>query len=93
MDGELRQSVCADDDGDGTPNEQGCTTAVSWTSQALPFDATKGLQLGRTKTGPTTWGEYWPGVIDDVWMFQGILSDTQIKALANGTELNTVPGP
>ncbi|WP_327170115.1 LamG domain-containing protein [Streptomyces sp. NBC_01336] len=93
VDGELRQSVCADDDGDGTPNEQGCTTAVSWTSQALPFDATKGLQLGRTKTGPTTWGEYWPGVIDDVWMFQGILSDTQIKALANGTELNTVPGP
>lgn len=93
VDGELRQSACADDDGDGKPNDEACTTTVSWSSQALPFDATKGLQLGRAKTGATTWGEYWPGAIDDIWMFQGVLSDTQISLLASGTELATVPGP
>ncbi|MFC7219755.1 LamG domain-containing protein [Streptomyces polyrhachis] len=93
VDKELVQNVCADDDGDGKPNEAGCVTRVSWSSSAAPFDATKGLQLGRAKTGASSWGEYWPGAIDDVWAFQGVLSDTQIQALASETELLTAKGP
>jgi hypothetical protein len=65
---------------------------VSWRYNVLGFNATKGLQLGRTKADGT-WGEYWPGVIDDVWAFQGIASDEQIQMLAGGTELDTGTGP
>jgi hypothetical protein len=66
---------------------------VSWNSSVLPFAATKGLQLGRAKHGANGWGEYWSGVIDDVWVFQGAASDAQITALANGAEIPTSPGP
>ncbi|MGW1326327.1 LamG-like jellyroll fold domain-containing protein [Streptomyces antibioticus] len=93
VDGERRQTLCADDDDDGTPNDPSCTEQVSWNSNVTSFDATKGLQLGRVKTGASTWGEYWPGAIDDVWVMEGVATDTQIAALANGTELATSPGP
>ncbi|MFE0629001.1 LamG-like jellyroll fold domain-containing protein [Streptomyces sp. NPDC058864] len=93
VDGERRQTLCADDDDDGTPNDPSCTEQVSWNSHVTSFDATKGLQLGRVKTGSTTWGEYWPGAIDDVWAMEGVATDTQIAALANGTDLATNPGP
>ncbi|MFJ4985828.1 LamG-like jellyroll fold domain-containing protein [Streptomyces sp. NPDC088732] len=92
VDGNLEQVVCADDDQDGDPDVPGCTDAVSWNSNVLPFNATAGLQLGRGRTDGT-WGEYWPGVIDDVWTFQGVASDDQIARLANGEDLATVPGP
>ncbi|MEU6340797.1 LamG domain-containing protein [Streptomyces sp. NPDC046977] len=92
VDGNLQQVVCADDNQDGDPDVPGCTDAVSWNSNVLPFNATAGLQLGRGKTDGT-WGEYWPGVIDDVWTFQGVASDDQIARLANGEDLATVPGP
>lgn len=92
VDGNLEQVVCADSDEDGTPDVVGCTDSVSWNSNVLPFNATAGLQLGRGRTDGT-WGEYWPGVIDDVWTFQGVASDEQIARLANGTDIATVPGP
>ncbi|WP_377267659.1 LamG-like jellyroll fold domain-containing protein [Peterkaempfera sp. SMS 1(5)a] len=93
VNGELQQNLCSDSDDDGTPDDPTCTETVSWNSSVLPFDATKGLQLGRIKTGTSTWGEYWPGVIDDVWAFTGVASDTQIAALASGVDLNTTTGP
>ncbi|MDN3024439.1 LamG-like jellyroll fold domain-containing protein [Streptomyces sp. S.PB5] len=92
VDGNLEQVVCADSNEDGSPDVEGCTDSVSWNSNVLPFNATAGLQLGRGKTDGT-WGEYWPGVIDDVWTFQGVASDEQIARLANGTDVSTVPGP
>lgn len=52
----------------------------------LGFDATGPLQIGRSKSGGV-WGEYWPGAIDDVWAFSGVLSQEQIQALAGYTEL------
>ncbi|MCF6474753.1 LamG domain-containing protein [Nonomuraea sp. MG754425] len=61
---------------------------VSWRFDVRGFDATKGLQLGRAKSGGV-WGEYWPGVIDDVWAFQGIATQEQIQQLAGGAELDT----
>ncbi|MFD5820116.1 LamG-like jellyroll fold domain-containing protein [Streptomyces sp. NPDC127038] len=93
VDGEPRQTLCADDDDDGTANDPTCTEKVSWNSNVTSFDATKGLQLGRVKTGASTWGEYWPGAIDDVWVMEGVASDAQIAALANGSDLATSPGP
>ncbi len=61
---------------------------VSYRSNTLAFDAAKAFQIGRTKTGGT-YGEYWPGVIDDVWVIDGVASEDQIVALANGTEIAT----
>ena len=74
-------------------NEVGAGVGGADLVTVLPFDAAKGLQLGRIKTGATTWGEYWPGVIDDVWVFGGVASDTQIAALASGVDLDTTAGP
>jgi hypothetical protein len=65
---------------------------VSWRHNVRGFHADRGLQLGRTKSDGT-WGEYWPGVIDDVWAFQGIASAEQIQMLAGGAELDTETGP
>ncbi|WUH89251.1 LamG domain-containing protein [Streptomyces sp. NBC_00433] len=93
VNGQLQQALCADSDDDGVPDDPSCTESVSWNSSVLPFDATKGLQLGRVKTGASTWGEFWPGVIDDVWVFGGVASDTQIAALASGVDLDTTAGP
>jgi hypothetical protein len=92
VNGELRQSVCADDDGDGTQDDPGCTTKVSWNSDAHPFDATRGLQIGRSVNNGT-FGENWSGAIDDVWVFQGAASDEQIAVLARGSNVPTNPGP
>lgn len=66
--------------------------AMSWRANVQPFQATKQLQFGRTKQNGTP-GEYWPGVIDDVWIFSGVASEAQIAKLGNGESLDTVPGP
>lgn len=61
----------------------------SYRSNALGFNATGSLQLGRAfKSG--IWGEYWTGSIDDVWAFSGVLTGEQIQMLAGaGDELPT----
>ncbi|MEO3885197.1 LamG-like jellyroll fold domain-containing protein [Nonomuraea sp. B5E05] len=64
---------------------------VSWRFNVRGFAAGKGLQLGRSKADGA-WGEYWPGVIDDVWAFQGIATEEQIQSLAGGAELDTWTG-
>ncbi|MGH3391541.1 MAG: LamG domain-containing protein [Actinomadura sp.] len=57
----------------------------------LGFDAGNGgLQIGRSKIGDP---EYWPGAIDDVWLFEGVLSPEQIGMLAAPGEIDTEHGP
>ncbi|MEU8927600.1 LamG-like jellyroll fold domain-containing protein [Kitasatospora sp. NPDC048545] len=60
----------------------GCTTSVSRTTAPRPFEATSGLQFGRTRTAGA-WGEPFSGELDDVWLYQGVLSPAQIVKLAD----------
>jgi hypothetical protein len=60
----------------------------SYLDNVTAFNAAKAFQIGRTKTDGT-YGEYWPGAIDDVWAINGVATDDQIAFLANGTELST----
>jgi len=53
---------------------------LSYRFNTIGFDATGPLQIGRTLVAGT-WGEYWPGVIDDVWAFRGVLDEDQIRKL------------
>ncbi|MET7737863.1 LamG-like jellyroll fold domain-containing protein [Streptomyces sp. NPDC005402] len=93
VDGQTQVRSCVDNDDDGVPDDPTCTEEVSWNTAVLPFAAGKGLQLGRLKTGASTWGEYWSGAIDDVWVLQGAATDSQIAALAGGADLDTTAGP
>ncbi|MGW4232743.1 LamG-like jellyroll fold domain-containing protein [Streptomyces sp. NPDC004980] len=83
VNGQLEQVACADSDGDGSPDDATCGDQVSWAANTAAFTATKSLQLGRSKTGSTV-GDHWPGGIDDVWTFQGALSESQIAHLSLG---------
>ncbi|MEU0806046.1 LamG-like jellyroll fold domain-containing protein [Streptomyces sp. NPDC005970] len=83
VNGELEESACADADGNGDADDTACSDRFSWAENALSFKGTQPLQLGRAKTG-TTWGEYWPGAVSDVWAFQGALTDAQVSQLAIG---------
>ncbi|MEU6478811.1 LamG-like jellyroll fold domain-containing protein [Streptomyces sp. NPDC047017] len=76
VNGTLQQITCAAED--GTEN---CTDQASWAENTLAFKATKSLQVGRAKTAGN-WGEYFPGLVDDVWTFQGALTDEQVGKLA-----------
>ncbi|MFI5753960.1 LamG domain-containing protein [Streptomyces sp. NPDC051569] len=89
VNGQLEQIVCDD----GSTGEGGCVNNVSWASDVAAFNATKTLQIGRAKTAGT-WGGNWSGSIDDVWAFQGALSQDQVQRLAVGAaDLPTVvPG-
>ncbi|MGW0810912.1 LamG-like jellyroll fold domain-containing protein [Nonomuraea sp. NPDC002799] len=93
VNGQLQQLACPDSDGDGTQDDAACADGVSWASNMFGFNATKSLQLGRVKTNGV-WSGNWSGSIDDVWAFQGVLSQTQIQQLAAGTRgmPTTVPG-
>ncbi|MER7748982.1 LamG-like jellyroll fold domain-containing protein [Streptomyces bacillaris] len=79
VNGVLQEVACGN--GDGETDEAACGIQASWSVNTLAFKATKSLQVGRAKTGGT-WGEYFPGLIDDVWAFQGTLTDTQVAKLA-----------
>jgi hypothetical protein len=74
VNGTLQEISC---DGDG----ENCGDQVSWAENTLAFKATKSFQVGRAKTDGA-WGEYFPGLVDDVWAFQGSLTDEQIGKLA-----------
>ncbi|MGW7590995.1 LamG-like jellyroll fold domain-containing protein [Streptomyces rubiginosohelvolus] len=81
VNGVLQESACADDDGNGDADESSCQDLIAWADNVLSFKATGALQVGRARTNDT-WGQYFPGVIDDVWAFQGALNDSQITELA-----------
>ncbi|MET8506658.1 LamG-like jellyroll fold domain-containing protein [Streptomyces sp. NPDC004787] len=80
VNGVLQQVACGDADGDGVPDEAGCSEQVSWSENTLTFKATNSLQIGRSE-GQGVGGEYFPGLIDDVWAFEGALTDAQIEKL------------
>ncbi|MEV4113265.1 LamG domain-containing protein [Nonomuraea sp. NPDC049695] len=84
VDGEAQGVGCADDDDDGEQDDPACEPRISWTDNTRAFKATQPMQLGRSRTGASTWGEYWYGVISDVWAFQGALTELQIAHLAVG---------
>ncbi|MFE7314176.1 LamG-like jellyroll fold domain-containing protein [Streptomyces sp. NPDC057555] len=95
LNGELNETACVDTDDDGQPDDLQCTDAVPWAENVIPFKALKSLQLGRAKISGT-FGEYWPGAVDDVWAFEGALSDRQIGRIAHEwfdlpTEVPEVP--
>jgi Concanavalin A-like lectin/glucanases superfamily len=50
------------------------------------FKGTSGLQIGRSKLGDP---EFWPGSVDDVWVYQGALTEEQILVRAAPVELET----
>ncbi|WP_225827042.1 LamG-like jellyroll fold domain-containing protein [Streptomyces naphthomycinicus] len=84
VNGEPEVVACKDNDGDGDADDPACTDKFSWADDVLTFKAAQPMQLGRAKTGASTWGEYWPGAVSDVWAFQGALTDAQIELLAIG---------
>jgi hypothetical protein len=93
VNGALQEVACGDADSDGEADESGCEDLISWAEDTLTFKADRSLQVGRAKTNGV-WGGYFPGLIDDVWAFQGALSDSQIEELAqNWFDVPTeVPG-
>jgi hypothetical protein len=65
----------------GGTDDDACGS-VSWAENVVTFAAGHSLQVGRARAGPSAWGEYWPGAVDDVWAFQGALTDGQVAWLA-----------
>ncbi|MFM9578129.1 LamG-like jellyroll fold domain-containing protein [Streptomyces caniscabiei] len=80
VNGGLAEVACTDADGDGTSDSATCADLVPWAENAFAFKATS-LQIGRAGTGSRA-GGYFPGLVDDVWTFQGALSDAQVEKLA-----------
>ncbi|UWE07842.1 LamG domain-containing protein [Actinacidiphila bryophytorum] len=76
-----------DDDTTGT-----CTPLISYADADLPFRATSGLQFGRG-LADGQWVQPFSGRIDDVWAYQGLLTQSQIISLGNPLELDTPTGP
>ncbi|MGY1454769.1 LamG-like jellyroll fold domain-containing protein [Streptomyces sp. SS8] len=81
VNGVLDEVLCADEDGNGDADDASCTDRIPWAENVLPFKATGSLQVGRLTTAGTG-SEHWPGLADDVWIFQGALSDEQVSYLA-----------
>ncbi|MFI6279951.1 LamG-like jellyroll fold domain-containing protein [Streptomyces sp. NPDC050988] len=81
VNGNIEEVACADSDGDAAPDQAGCTDLVPWAENALSFKAAGALQVGRAKQAGA-FGEYFPGLVDDVWAFEGPLTDAQIEKLA-----------
>ncbi|MET8742019.1 hypothetical protein [Streptomyces sp. NPDC004728] len=81
VNGILQEFRCADDDGDGRPDDIACQDEVSWADDVLTFKADGPMQVGRAVSDPA--GEYFVGTIDDVWVFQGALNSSQVATLAN----------
>ncbi|MFI0186964.1 LamG-like jellyroll fold domain-containing protein [Streptomyces sp. NPDC017082] len=81
VNGILQEVPCEDADGDGQADSASCQDLVAWGENVLTAKAGKSFQVGRVKTG-STGAEYFPGLIDDVWVFQGALDDSQVEELA-----------
>ncbi|MBA9002692.1 LamG domain-containing protein [Thermomonospora cellulosilytica] len=65
----------------------------SWTDGIQAFTATGGLQVGRDSFGGPSGSAFWPDAIDDIWVYEGALTEQQIGALAVPNELETENGP
>ncbi|MFD5747183.1 LamG-like jellyroll fold domain-containing protein [Streptomyces sp. NPDC127033] len=82
VNGELEEIACADEDENGEADGT-CADRASWAEDVLSFKAGQPLHMGRIKSG-STWGQFWPGALSDVWAFQGTLTEPQISQLAVG---------
>ncbi|MFP8941741.1 LamG-like jellyroll fold domain-containing protein [Streptomyces fenghuangensis] len=82
VNGTLEEVACVDADDDGNADNASCTDRIPWAENVLSFKATGALQVGRT-TDAGAGREYWPGLVDDVWAFQGALSDAQVSYLVD----------
>ncbi|MFI1953990.1 LamG-like jellyroll fold domain-containing protein [Streptomyces xinghaiensis] len=80
--GSLEDIGCVDTDDSGDPDDPSCVELIPWAEDALSFKAVESLQIGRAKSGGA-WGQHWPGAVDDVWTFQGALTEDQVFQLAN----------
>ncbi|MGM0354698.1 LamG domain-containing protein, partial [Streptomyces sp. ECR3] len=80
VNGDLAEVACTDADGDGSSDSDACADLVPWAEDVLAFKAMS-LQIGRSGTGSRA-GSYFPGLVDDVWTFQGALTDAQIEKLS-----------
>ncbi|GAB3111164.1 hypothetical protein GCM10027160_12150 [Streptomyces calidiresistens] len=47
------------------------------------FGEVSSVQIGRSLRNGE-WGEYWPGMVDDIWVVDGVLSDHQVRHMAAG---------
>ncbi|WP_374215690.1 LamG-like jellyroll fold domain-containing protein [Streptomyces drozdowiczii] len=81
VNGVLQETACTDADGNGDADDTSCQDLIAWADNVLTFKAGGTLQVGRAKTAGA-FGQYFPGVIDDVWAFQGALDDSQVQQLA-----------
>ncbi|WP_285737839.1 LamG-like jellyroll fold domain-containing protein [Kitasatospora phosalacinea] len=69
-----------------------CVPHVSSAGAPQPYEASGSLQLGRNRAGGA-WTEYFSGELDDIWLYQGVLSPAQLLKLADyNNELNTATG-
>ncbi|GAA1263053.1 hypothetical protein Psi02_58670 [Planotetraspora silvatica] len=71
---------------------QNSPDAVSTVDGVKPFAGTGGLQFGRNWSEGVA-GEYFAGPIDDVWVYQGVLSDVKIRVLSSSADFPTETGP
>jgi hypothetical protein len=81
VNGNIAEVACRDDNGDGEADTAGCEDLVPWAENALAFKSTT-LQIGRSRSGTAASGTYFPGLVDDVWTFQGALTDAQVTKLS-----------
>ncbi|QEU90761.1 LamG-like jellyroll fold domain-containing protein [Streptomyces kanamyceticus] len=75
INGMLQEVACSDGD------TGSCEDRASTGDDVLSFKAVGSLQVGRAKNDGA-WSEYFGGNVDDVWVFQGALNDSQIEELA-----------
>jgi hypothetical protein len=80
LNGVLLDRACADDDGDGVADDPACEEWEPWAENVQAFKATS-FQIGRSGTGADA-GSYFSGLVDDVWFFQGTLSEDQVRLLS-----------
>ncbi len=81
VNGQLGEAACVDRDGDGQADDPQCAEAVPWAENVISFEALKSFQVGRDKNGGS-FGNYWPGDVDDVWAFRGALTAEQVRSMA-----------
>ncbi|MEW2351377.1 LamG-like jellyroll fold domain-containing protein [Streptomyces sp. NPDC006684] len=82
VNGQLQESVCGDDDGDDKADDSTCQDVIAWGENVLSHKAAKGFDVGAAVTGGKA-SNFFPGMIDDVWAFQGALDENQVQYLNN----------
>lgn len=71
----------------------GISPETSQVTGSAPFETARRFNVGRGLSSGT-WGQFWPGLVDDVWVFRGALTEGQIEQLGtgNGDMATEVPG-